>query len=86
MYNASIHHLEAVQDIILGVGALFWFLSPYSPDLNPIEVVFSKVKRFLKANDMLYLATLSPRLFVVDAFQTVTQEDCVNYIRHAGYL
>ena len=72
--------------MILGVGAIIRFLPPYSPDLNPIEEVFSKVKTYLKANDMLYLATLSPRFFVVDAFLTVTQEDCINYIRYAGYL
>ena len=35
MDNASIHHLETVQDMILGVGALIRFLPPYSPDLNP---------------------------------------------------
>ena len=52
MDNASIHHLETVQDMILGVGALIRFLPPYSPDLNPIEEVFSKAKRYLKANDM----------------------------------
>ena len=86
MDNASIYHLETVQDMILGVGAIIRFLPPYSPDLNPIEEVFSNVKSYLKANDMLYLATMSPRLFVADAFQTVTQEDCINYIRHAGYL
>lgn len=85
MDNASIHHLETVQDMILGVGALIRFLPAYSPDLNPIEEVFSKVKRYLKANDMLYLATQSPRLFVADAFLTVTHEDCIGYIKHAGY-
>ena len=76
MDNASIHHLEAVQDMILGMGAIIRFLPPYSPDLNPIEEVFSKVKRHLKANDMLYLATLSPQFFVVDAFRTVMLGIC----------
>ena len=86
MDNVSIHHLETVQDMILGVGAIICFLPPYSPDLNPIEKVFSKVKTYLKANDMLYLATLSPRFFVVDAFLIVTQEDCIYCIRYARYL
>lgn len=85
MDNATIHHLQRVQDMILGVGALIRFLPAYSPDLNPIEEVFSKVKRYLKANDALYLATQSPRPFVLSAFHTVTQEDCINYIKHAGY-
>ena len=40
MDNASIHHLETVQDMILGIGAIIRFLPPYSPDLNPIEEVY----------------------------------------------
>ena len=85
MDNATIHHLQRAQDMILGVGALIRFLPAYSPDLNPIEEVFSKVKRYLKANDTLYLATQSPHPFVLGTFHTVTQEDCINYIKHASY-
>ena len=85
MDDATIHHLQRVQDMILGVGALIRFLPAYSPDLNSIEEVFSKVKRYLKANDTLYLSTQSPCPFVLSAFHTVTQEDCINYIKHAGY-
>ena len=48
MDNASIHHLDQVHDIITGVGAKLCFLPPYSPDLMPLEEVFSKVKYFLK--------------------------------------
>ena len=51
MDNASIHHLERVQDLITGIGARLMFLPPYSPDLMPLEEVFSKVKAVLKAND-----------------------------------
>ena len=42
MDNASIHHLERVYDIITGIGARLVFLPPYSPDLMPLEEVFSK--------------------------------------------
>ena len=41
--NASIHHLDRIQDIITSSGALIRFLPPYSPDLMPLEKVFSKV-------------------------------------------
>ena len=51
MYDASIHHLDKISELIAGVGALLGFLPPYSPELNPTEHVFSKVKAFLKAND-----------------------------------
>lgn len=86
MDNASIHHLERVYDIITGVGTRLVFLPPYSPDLMPLEEVFSKVKAALKASDSVYLSTTTPSLIVKMAFSTVTQEDCIGYIRHAGYM
>ena len=83
--NASIHHLDKIAQMIAGVGALLRFLPPYSPELNPIEHVFSKVKAFLKANDTVYLNTRFPTL-VTMAFCTITQHDCINYTRHSGYM
>ena len=44
MDNCSVHHLERVLEMITSVEALIRFLPPYSPDLNPIELVFAKVK------------------------------------------
>ena len=85
MDNASIHHLERVQDLITGIGARLMFLPPYSPDLMPLEEVFSKVKAVLKANDNLYLVTSTPELMIKLAFATVTPEDTLGYIKHAGY-
>ncbi len=63
MDNASIHHLERIEEIITGIGAKIIFLPPYSPDLMPLEEVFSKVKYYLKANDRVYLATSLFSLF-----------------------
>ena len=51
--NASIHHVEGIVDLIESTGALVEFLPPYSPDLNPIEEAFSKLKSTLKANEEL---------------------------------
>ena len=82
--NASIHHLEQIEDVITGVGTLIRFMPPYSPDL-PLEEAFSQAKAFLKANDSVYLATMSPRIMVSMAFSVITQEDCQD-IQHAGYL
>ena len=86
MDNASIHHLDKVHEIITGVGAKLCFLPPYSPDLMPLEEVFSKVKYFLKANDNAYLCTSSPEDMVKLAFSTITQDNCINYIKEAGYM
>ena len=49
--NASIHHVSRAVYLIHSVGALVHFLPAYSPDLNPIEELFSKVKSVLKEND-----------------------------------
>ena len=45
--NASIRHIDEVVQMVSSVGALLWFLPPYSPDLNPIEPVFSQVKSII---------------------------------------
>ena len=79
--NASIHHLDRVQEIITGCGARLCFLPPYSPDLMPLEEVFSKVKYMLKANDSLFRVTTDPELLIKLAFSSVTQQDCIGYIR-----
>ena len=49
--NPSIHHTDGVVQTLQSIGVLVHFLPPYSPDFNPIEVAFSKVKAYLKAND-----------------------------------
>ena len=84
--NASIHHVEAVCSLISAAGALVRFLPPYSPDLDPIEEVFSKVKGYLTENEMIFKVTREPRLIILEAFSTVTKSDCISYIKHSGYI
>ncbi len=84
MDNCSVHHIDTVTDMIPNCGALIRFLPPYSPDLNPIEFVFSKVKAFVRANETIFL--YSPRTVVSTAFNTITEQDCINYAHHCGYL
>lgn len=86
MDNCSVHHLHRVIEMITSVGALTRFLPPYSPDLNPIELVFSKVKSFWKANDMVVQSTSNPRTMVLMAFNTINQQDILGYVRHSGYI
>ena len=86
MDNASIHHVEEVSEIIEEeAGAQLLFLPPYSPDLNPLEEVFSKIKGIMKSNDGLFQASSMPRALLTLAFDMVTQEDCHAYVAHAGY-
>ena len=72
MDNATIHHVEDVIDLIeQQAKAKIIFLPPYSPDLNPVEIVFSKVKGIMKANDAIFQVCSSPRDLLSMAFGTV---------------
>ena len=84
--NASIHHVDTVCDLISAAGALVRFLPPYSPDLNLIEELFSKVKGYLEENEVAYQSTNEPRVIILAAFQSITSQDCMSNIKHAGYI
>jgi transposase len=84
MDNLSSHKVKGVAEIIAGTGAVVKYLPAYSPDLNPIEEMWSKVKahlRKVKARD-------SERLDegIVAAFGTITRQNCVGWFSHAGYV
>ena len=81
--NCSIHHIPEVKRSISEVGALALFLPPYSPDLNPIEELFSKVKNTLKSveADMVHVTDLQTLLLA--SFTQVTEEDCQGWIEHS---
>lgn len=85
MDNAAIHHIDPVIAAINSVGALVWFLPPYSPDMNPIESVFSEVKHYLQANNLLFNTTLSTDTILLMAFNSVSEDNCLSYIEYAGY-
>jgi transposase len=68
-------------DKIQSTGAMVHFLPPYSPDLNPIEVTFFKVKSILKANEDQW-DNMDVQKAVLTAFNHVTVEDCRAWITH----
>ena len=82
--NCSIHHVPGVVEMIQEVGALVHFLPPYSPDYNPIEEAFSKVKANLKAMELEAESSEDPESLVLASFSTITQEDCQKWIKNAG--
>lgn len=86
--NCSIHHVPRAISLIQSVGALVHFLPPYSPDMNPIEELFSKVKAVLKEND--YAIQRIGDNCAIDivqaAFSSVSAEDSVGWFQHAGYI
>lgn len=83
--NCSIHHVEHIVNLIESMGVLVLFLPPYSPDMMPIESAFSKVKSFLKANEIAMEAYDDPTDLVLAAFASITPEDCLGWIENCGY-
>lgn len=81
--NLGSHKALAVRRALRAVGAKLFFLPPYSPDLNPIEQVFAKLKTLLrKAAERTVEATFARIGALLGAF---TPRECANYFRNAGY-
>jgi transposase len=81
--NLAVHKQPEIRLAIEQAGAQLRFLPPYSPDFNPIEMAFAKLKAFLRAR--------RPRTFeqVCDLMRTALglflPAECANYVRHCGY-
>jgi len=81
--NLGSHKGKAVRRAIRAAGAKLFFLPPYSPDLNPIEQVFAKLKALLrKAAERTVEATWKR---IGALLQTFTPQQCANYFKNAGY-
>jgi len=82
--NLSAHKNKAIRDLIESVGAELWYLPPYSPDLNPIEKMWSKIKailRTLKARTEESLINA-----VAKALEAVTADDAKGWFESCGYM
>jgi len=81
--NLAVHKQPTIRAAIEAAGASLRFLPPYSPDFNPIEQAFAKLKAFLRAarprsfEDVCALVAAALRLF--------TPTECRNFVRHSGY-
>src|SRR5215211_6251469 len=81
--NLAAHKQPEVRAAIEHAGAHVRFLPPYSPDFNPIELAFAKLKAFLRA--------ARPRTFdhvcelMAAALGLFMPDECTNYVRHCGY-
>ena len=81
--NLASHKVKGVQEAIVACGAELRYLPAYSPDLNPIEMAFSKLKALLRQTaartwDQLLEAT-------AQALNTFSPQQCLNFLQHAQY-
>ncbi len=84
MDNLSVHKSKHVRELIEEKGCKLWFLPAYSPDLNPIEEAFSKVKGILKKAKARTLQALFEA--TGGALRAVGEEDARGFFGHCGYL
>jgi transposase len=83
MDNLSAHKLPAIRQAIQTAGAKLFYLPPYSPDFNPIEQLFAKLKALLRKAAERSIEGLWHRIAtLLDAFPP---DECANYFRNAGY-
>lgn len=83
MDNLGSHKGKMVRQAIQSAHAKLFFLPKYSPDLNPIEQVFAKLKHLLRASAPRTVEAVWPAIGkALDAF---TPDECANYIKNAGY-
>ena len=82
--NCSIHHISQVPSTFRDIGVIVHYLPPYSPDYNPIELLFSKVKTSVRQMEK-ELVVKDIQTIVLAAFATITREDCEGWI-HRGDL
>lgn len=83
MDNLSVHKSVAIRVAIETAGAELRFLPPYSPDLNPIEQVFAKLKALLRKAAERTVEGLWNRIGAL--LSEFSSDECGNYLRHCGY-
>ena len=75
-----------VRQLIEGAGSLLLYLSPYSPDFNPIEAAFSKGKHYIRMNDIVMESLDNPEPLIYMAFYTLSVSDIQGYFRNCEYI
>lgn len=83
MDNLSSHKIEGVKNAIKETGAKIIYLPPYSPDLNPIEQVFAKVKSLLRKAEKRTIDEVIEH--IGELIETIKPNECLNYFRNSGY-
>jgi len=83
MDNLAAHKVAGVREAIEAVGAQLVYLPPYSPDLNPIELAFAKLKVLLRSAAARAVDQLQDT--ILRCLEKFTTTECSHYFRHCGY-
>lgn len=83
MDNLSSHKLPAIREAIEAAGARLFYLPPYSPDFNPIEQLFAKLKAALRKAAERSVESLWNRIAIL--LHIFPPDECANYFRNSGY-
>ena len=83
MDNLGSHKSPTVRQMIRGAGARLWYLPPYSPDLNPIEQVFAKIKHWMRVAQKRTIDAACD--YIGHLVGTIPAAECSNYFNNAGY-
>jgi transposase len=83
MDNLPAHKRPKAREVIEAAGCTLLFLPPYSPDFNPIELAFSKLKSLLRKAGKRTVDGLWE--FLGQALDAFSAQECLNYMRHCGY-
>lgn len=84
--NAKIHHSDEVVQLIEGYGCRIEYLSPYSPDYNPIELAFSAIKSHLRRQGISFFDNKAMYYELYRSCDIITPEMTWGFYSHAGYL
>ena len=82
--NLQVHKNQAVREMVEAQGCELLFLPSYSPDFNPIEQAFSKLKTFVRKHKARTKQALDD--VIAAALKVVTLQDVIGWFSHAGYL
>jgi transposase len=82
MDNLPVHYAEIAKELIESVGAEVKFLPPYSPDLSPIELCWSKIKEILRSAKARTSAALDDAISL--AISAITEENALDWFNHCG--
>lgn len=81
MDNARIHHAKLVKTYMLTTNSEILYNVPYCPEYNPIEMIFSKVKRIIKKRNNSDIVSLNRN--INSSFKKITSQDLVNCYKHS---